>query len=145
MAHFPAEWEDDNRMNFMFSAFPENRNVNPKHWDSKLRFWTSAILESCESLDELCFDTNVLKTRFRRKGVTPLGLNTVLKEMLNSGEIVRTSDFVDSVYDSWSEWSYGMAKRSLWWTVGKVWQNNEIEGSLLLLASVKVRSLLALK
>ena len=145
MAHFPAEWEDDNRMNFMFSAFPENRNVNPKHWDSKLRFWTSAILESCESLDELCFDTNVLKTRFRRKGVTPLGLNTVLKEMLNSGEIVRTSDFVDSVYDSWSEWSYGMARRSLWWTVGKVWQNNEIEGSLLLLASVKVRSLLVLK
>ena len=140
MAHFPTEWEDDNRMNFMFSAFPENRNVNPKHWDSKLQFWTSAIVESCDSLDELCFDINVLKSRFRRKGVPPLGLNTVLKEMLNSGEIVRTSDFIDSVYDTWGEWSYGMAKRSLWWTVGKVWQDNEIEGSLLLLASVKVGS-----
>jgi hypothetical protein len=64
--------------------------------------------------------------------------------MLNSGEIVRTSDFLDSVYDTWSEWSYGMAKKSLWWTVGKVWQNNEIEVSLVLLASVKVRSLLKL-
>ncbi|CAB3981770.1 charged multivesicular body 7-like [Paramuricea clavata] len=140
MAYFPEEWQDDNRMNFMFSAFPENRNVNPKHWDSKLQFWTSAIVESCDSLDELCFDINVLKSRFCRRGVTPLGLSTVLKEMLNSGEIVRTSDFLDSVYDTWSEWSYGMAKKSLWWTVGKVWQNNEIEVSLVLLSSVKKKA-----
>ena len=139
MASLPAEWEDDNRMNFMFSAFPENRNVNPKHWDSKFQFWTSAILESCDSLDELCFDINVLKSRFRRKGVTPLGLSTVVKEMLNSGQVVRMSDFLASVYDTWSDWSYGVAKRSLWWAVDKVWQNNEIEGSLLLLSCVKVR------
>ena len=140
MASLPAEWQDDNRMNFMFSAFPDNRNVNPKHWDSKLLFWASAIVELCDSLDELCFDIKVLKSRFRRKGVTPLGLNTVLNEMLNNGEIVRTSDFLDSVYDTWSEWSYGMAKKSLWWTVGKVWQNSEVEGSLILLTAVKVRS-----
>jgi charged multivesicular body protein 7 len=139
MAFFPAEWEDDNRMNFMFSAFPENRNVNPKHWDSKFQFWASAIIESCHSFDELYFDINVLKSRFRRKGVTPLGLSTVVKEMLNSGQVVCMSDFLDSVYDTWGEWTYGIAKRSLLWTVGKVWQNNEIEGSLLLLASVKVR------
>ena len=99
-------------------------------------------MESCDSFDELCFDINLLKSRFRRKGVTPLGLNTVMKEMWNSGEIISTGEFLDSVYDTWSAWSYGMAKRSLWWTVGKVWESSTAtEGTFVLLASVKVRTL----
>lgn len=138
MAYLPPEWDDDSRMNFMFSAFPENRDVNSKHWDSKLQFWCAAIVNNCDSSDELLIDAGVLKSRFSRNGVSPLGLGTVLKDMLNRGEIVSTSEFLNSVYDTWGSWSYGMAKRSFWWSVGKVWQDNELNGSFVLLALVKV-------
>ncbi|XP_046850097.1 charged multivesicular body protein 7-like isoform X2 [Xenia sp. Carnegie-2017] len=141
MAFLPDEWQDDNRMNFMFSAFPENRNVNPKHWESKLQFWKSAITRSCDYFDKFDFDIDVLKARFNRDGLTPLGICTVLNEMLNSGEIVRKNDFLESVYDTWSAWSLGIAKKSLWWTFGKVWQTNEIDiGSFLLLHQVEKKA-----
>ena len=39
----PPEWEDDERMNFLFSDFKENRDVNTKDWDSKIDFWTSLM------------------------------------------------------------------------------------------------------
>ena len=137
MAYLPPEWEDDNRMGFMFSAFPESRDANPKHWDSKLQFWRSAIVHSCESYDELILDVSVLKTRFRRNGVSPLGLGIVLKEMLNSGDIMSCEQFLSSVYDTWGSWSYGMAKKTFWWSVGKVWpDNSELNSGLFMLAHV---------
>ena len=123
----------------MFSAFPESRDVNPKHWDSKLQFWRTVIIDSCDSSDELFIDAGLLKSRFRRNGVSPLGLGTVLGEMLSKGEIMSVNDFLESVYDSWGSWSYGMAKKTFWWSVGKIWpDSNELNGSFILVSLVKV-------
>ena len=142
MASFPTVWRDDNRMSFMFSAFPESRDVNPKHWDSKIQFWRSAILKNCESLDEILLDVSVLKTRFRRNGVSPLGLNVVLKDMLYNGEIMSSEDFMSSVHGTWASWSYGIAKKTFWWSVGKVWQSADTTefntGTFVLVELVKV-------
>lgn len=77
----PAEWDDDNRMNFMFSEFKENRDVNTTDWDSKMDFWTALVLQSCRERNTVCVNLQDLNNSFRRKEKSPLGLPTVLQTM----------------------------------------------------------------
>ncbi|XP_032221927.2 charged multivesicular body protein 7 isoform X2 [Nematostella vectensis] len=126
MSFVPTDWEDDDRMNFMFSAFPENRNVNPKHWDSKLNFWTTAVCEMCQSRGEFCTDLNTLRQRFTRNGHVPLGLKIVLREMLRTQKLQTVEDIQSHVNDDWLSWSYGYMRKSFSWTVGTMlWGGNE--------------------
>ena len=115
---FPRDWDDDDRMNFMFSAFNESREVNPKHWDSKLHYWSSAILESCKHHGDVCIDLATLKRRFARNAIVPLGLATVVMEMLREGKFERKDEFLSCENKGWLAWSYGLAKESFWWGVG---------------------------
>ena len=120
----PTDWGDDDRMNFMFSAFPESREVNPKHWDSKLHYWSKAILDGCKHHGDICIDLTTLKRRFSRNGLTPLGLDNVLKELLQQGKIERKEQFINCAREGWLSWSYGFAKRSFQWSVGFVWEGS---------------------
>lgn len=115
--YFPEEWQDEDRMNFMFSAFPEHRDVNPKHWDSKLQFWRKIIVESLNYHDELCTDYNILRLRFSRNGLFPLGLSTVLLEMLRKGDLESLDNITSTVNDSWMSWGFDIARRTVSWTV----------------------------
>ena len=116
----PVDWNDDDRMNFMFSAFSESRDVNPKHWDSKLHFWSKAILENCKYHGDIHIDLMTLKRRFARNGLTPLGLTIVLKEMLQQGKLERKQDFLNCGTEGWMSWFYGVAKSSFWWSARTV-------------------------
>lgn len=116
----PSDWNDDDRMNFMFSAFTESRDVNPKHWDSKLHFWSKAILENCKYHGDIHIDLVTLKRRFARNGLTPLGLNVVLREMLQQGKLERKQDFLNCNPEGWMPWFYGLAKSSFWWSARTV-------------------------
>lgn len=80
----PPEWDDDDRMNFLFSEFKENRDVNTKDWDSKMDFWTSLITQSCRDRGAVCVNLQELNKVFRRKGTSPLGLGTVIQCMARS-------------------------------------------------------------
>lgn len=117
----PVDWDDDDRMNFMFSAFTESREVNPKHWDSKLHFWSKAILENCKYYGDICIDLTTLKRRFSRNGLTPLGLSTVIREMIQQGKLEQKEDFLNYDSGGWLSWSFGLVRRSFWWSVGAVW------------------------
>lgn len=75
------EWTDDERMDFMFSAFKENRDVNPADWDSKMAFWTSLIPQSCRQRGSVYVSLRELNAVFRRKDKSPLGLPAVLESM----------------------------------------------------------------
>lgn len=75
------EWDDDERMDFMFSAFKENRDVNTKDWDSKVDFWTVLVLKSCRQRGIVRVSLQELNQTFRRKDKSPLGLPTVLRAM----------------------------------------------------------------
>ena len=119
-ACLPVDWNDDDRMNFMFSAFSESREVNPKHWDSKLHFWSKAILESCKYHGDIHIDLMTLKRRFARNGLTPLGLSVVLREMLQQGNLERKQDFLSCSKEGWMSWFYGLAKSSFWWSARTV-------------------------
>lgn len=77
----PAEWEDDDRMNFLFSDFKENRDVNTTDWDSKMDFWTALVVRSCRERGSVCINLQDLSRTFRRKEKSPLGLSTVVQSM----------------------------------------------------------------
>lgn len=75
------EWDDDERMDFMFSDFKENRDVNTADWDSKMGFWTALVLKSCRHRGTVCVSVQELNNTFRRKDKSPLGLTTVIQSM----------------------------------------------------------------
>ena len=77
----PPEWDDDERMNFMFSDFKENRDVNTTDWDSKMDFWTAVVTQSCRDRGTVCVNLQDLNKSFRRKEKSPLGLPTVIQSM----------------------------------------------------------------
>ena len=139
----PTDWDDDDRMNFMFSAFNESREVNPKHWDSKLHFWSTSILKGCKFHGDILIDLSTLKRRFSRNGVTPLGLSIVIREMLQQGKLERKEDFLNYGSEGWLSWSYDMAKRHFWSSVGAVWgesRNVNLNEQFVLVDEAKVRT-----
>ncbi|KAJ7994194.1 hypothetical protein DPEC_G00263380 [Dallia pectoralis] len=104
----PPEWEDDERMNFFFSDFKENRDVNTTDWDSKMNFWTSLILQVCKSRDTVCVNLQELNNIFRRKGIVPLGLSTVIQCLVRCGKIQKESEFAANVAPGWVSWGVGL-------------------------------------
>lgn len=81
LSDLTPEWDDDERMDFMFSAFKENRDVDEKDWDSKVDFWSVLVLKSCRRLGTVSVSLQELEQMFRRKNKSPLGLPTVLRAM----------------------------------------------------------------
>ncbi|XP_029017167.1 charged multivesicular body protein 7 isoform X2 [Betta splendens] len=112
-----TEWEDDDRMNFLFSDFKENRDVNTTDWDSKMDFWTALIVKTCRDRGTVCVSLQELSQTFRRKEKSPLGLATVIQSMARGGKIQRESEFAASVDCGWLSWGVGLLLvKPLKWT-----------------------------
>lgn len=75
------EWDDDERMEYMFSDFKENRDVNSTDWDSKMDFWTVLVVKNCRHRGTVCVSLQELNKTFKRKEKSPLGLPTVIQSM----------------------------------------------------------------
>ncbi|XP_022610655.1 charged multivesicular body protein 7 [Seriola dumerili] len=113
----PPDWDDDERMNFMFSDFKENRDVNTTDWDSKMDFWTALVVKSCRDRGTVCVNLQELNKTFRRKEKSPLGLATVLQSMARCGKIQRESEFAANVDCGWLSWGVGLLLvKPLKWT-----------------------------
>lgn len=113
----PPEWDDDERMNFLFSDFKENRDVNTSDWDSKMDFWTVQVVQSCRTRGTVCVSLRELNKTFRRKERSPLGLTTVLLNMARCGRIQRESEFAANVDCGWLSWGVGLLLvKPLKWT-----------------------------
>ncbi|ELK24058.1 Charged multivesicular body protein 7 [Myotis davidii] len=104
----PPEWEEDEeRMSFLFSAFKRSREVNSTDWDSKMGFWAPLVLSHSRRQGVVRLRLRDLQEAFQRKGSVPLGLATVLQDLLRRGELQRESDFMASVDSSWISWGVG--------------------------------------
>nr|XP_010953273.1 charged multivesicular body protein 7 [Camelus bactrianus] len=91
----PPEWEEDEeRMSFLFSAFKRSREVNSTDWDSKMGFWAPLVLSHSRRQGVVRLRLRDLQEAFQRKGSVPLGLATVLQDLLRRGELQRESDFM---------------------------------------------------
>ncbi len=82
----PECWSDDPRMASLFKTF-RSRELNPLHYDNKLKFWKETILSFCKENTILRLDVNLLENCFKRKSIKPKCLDLVLKEMHNEGTI----------------------------------------------------------
>ncbi|KAM9811025.1 charged multivesicular body protein 7-like [Neosynchiropus ocellatus] len=113
----PPEWGDDKRMDFMFSAFKENREVNTMDWDSKMEFWTALVVQSCRDRGAVSVNLQDLNRSLARKGKSPLGLPHVLQSMARCGKIQRESEFAANVDCGWLSWGVGLLLvKPLKWT-----------------------------
>ncbi|XP_046871756.1 charged multivesicular body protein 7 isoform X2 [Hypomesus transpacificus] len=139
----PPEWEDDERMNFIFSDFKENREVNTTDWDSKMDFWTSLIVQNCRRRSTVCVNLQDLNDTFRRKGTLPLGLGCVIQSMTRCGRIQRESEFAANVDSGWLSWGVGLLLvKPLKWTFSTLLGRSHIalEESFVVIELVKEKA-----
>ncbi|KAB1256036.1 Charged multivesicular body protein 7 [Camelus dromedarius] len=149
----PPEWEEDEeRMSFLFSAFKRSREVNSTDWDSKMGFWAPLVLSHSRRQGVVRLRLRDLQEAFQRKGSVPLGLATVLQDLLrlfgpeditevegftnylgalrktcSRGELQRESDFMASVDSSWISWGVGVfLLKPLKWTLSNVLGDNKV-------------------
>ncbi|KAM4747750.1 charged multivesicular body protein 7 [Rhinophrynus dorsalis] len=143
----PPEWDDDDRMSFLFSAFKQTRDVNSTDWDSKMNFWVPVILKHARTEGLVTVTLRNLERDFTRKGSVPLGLGTVVQEMMRQGTLQRESDFVAGVTNGWLSWSMRqLVIRPLRWTVGAVWGSQiSPEEALVVPEVIKDRAALVLQ
>ncbi|XP_031705168.1 charged multivesicular body protein 7 [Anarrhichthys ocellatus] len=143
-----AEWEDDERMNFMFSDFNENRDVNTTDWDSKMDFWTALVIKSCRDRGTVYVSLQELNKTFRRKDKSPLGLVTVIQSMARCGKIQRESEFAANVDCGWLSWGVGLLLvKPLKWTFSTLLGSNQVplEESFVVIELVKEKAAELLK
>ncbi|KAF7668322.1 hypothetical protein LDENG_00018430 [Lucifuga dentata] len=139
----PGEWKDDERMNFLFSEFKENRDVNTTDWDSKMDFWTALIIQSCRNRGAVCVNLQELNTVFSRKGSSPLGLGTVIQSMARCGKIQRESEFAANVDSGWLSWGVGvLLVKPLKWTFSTLLGSSRVplEQSFVVIELVKEKA-----
>lgn len=87
----PDEWNDDVRMNALFAPF-RNRDINPLHYDNKLKFWKQVITSICVEKQILQFDQKKLENMFIRKGKRPKCLELVINELLKESTIITKEE-----------------------------------------------------
>lgn len=113
----PKDWEDDLKMTVMFSPFRE-RNLNPKSWEQKVKFWSELILENCVQTRQAVVNLQTLKENFRRKGKSPTCLDTVLQQMISKGQLKRLSGLENSDSEGWLKWGYStLVKKPIGWSL----------------------------
>ncbi|KAK2837589.1 hypothetical protein Q5P01_014801 [Channa striata] len=139
----PSEWDDDERMNFLFSDFKENRDVNTTDWDSKMDFWTALITKTCRDRGSVFVNLQDLSQTFRRKDKSPLGLATVIQSMARCGKIQRESEFAANVDCGWLSWGVGLLLvKPLKWTFSTLLGGNRVplEESFVVIELVKEKA-----
>ncbi|CAF1995500.1 unnamed protein product [Rotaria magnacalcarata] len=101
----PSDWHNDERMDALF-AFFKDRELNPVHYDAKMKFWSETIINYCEDHGILQIDISTIVSRFRRKGKTPKCLDKIFEELIKQRRLISTNDFTYSQQSSWASWTF---------------------------------------
>lgn len=96
------EWADDQKCGALFSSF-RNRNFEEEDlesWMYKINFWYPLILYTsyrgmlpAKETSIFSFEVATLPVAFRRKGISPLGLPTVISFQMEKGLFYTKHDF----------------------------------------------------
>jgi hypothetical protein len=89
----PDCWSDDVRMNALFAPF-RSRDLNPLHYDNKLRFWKELIVDYCTDNQILQFDSRTIENLFKRKNMRPKCLDLVISELAKEKVIATREEIV---------------------------------------------------
>ncbi|XP_055937783.1 charged multivesicular body protein 7-like [Argiope bruennichi] len=146
---FPIDWNDDIRMNFLFSPFRE-RSVNPEGYDAKINFWISTIQDLCMKSQCPVISNTALCAAFDRKNRQPVCLDIVLENMMRQGLIMRMNDYTKIEQEKgWLGWSFDMlVQKPVSWgfsSVHSLLNFNKTEEKFIILSVVKDLSAKILK
>ncbi|XP_071946855.1 charged multivesicular body protein 7-like [Antedon mediterranea] len=120
-SHFPECWEDDERMNYLFSAFRGEKNTNPHDWNTKMNFWTSVITAYCKSHKTVTVNCDTITGEFRRDGKVPLCIGEVLSELIRSRKLDSLNYSVAS--RGWLSWGlYVFVSSPSYWVFNRFWK-----------------------
>lgn len=87
----PVVWSDDTRMNALFAPF-RKRDLNPLHYDNKMKFWKETIINLCKENKIIQVDVPLLENFFTRNKIKPKCLESVMNELQASGSFKTRSD-----------------------------------------------------
>jgi len=120
------DWNDEERMNFMYSPFPKDRAINPRHWDSKMNYWIEEIKRCCSFYRDICINCKILRGRFSMAdGRVPHGLSVVLYQMEKQGLLANKGSLLRSLLgDSWLGWTFSLVQGSAKWLWSMASVNN---------------------
>ncbi|CAM9833171.1 unnamed protein product [Lampetra planeri] len=95
-----APWPDEERRRVLFAAFKAARAVNPADWDGRLRFWRERVVGEARASGDAALSLARLHHRYADPR-PPLGLTTVLREMMREGALVRESEMGGGAGHGW--------------------------------------------
>ncbi|XP_032814386.1 charged multivesicular body protein 7 isoform X2 [Petromyzon marinus] len=93
-------WPDEERRRVLFAAFKAARAVNPADWDGRLRFWRERMVGEARASGDAALSLARLQHRYADPR-PPLGLATVLREMMREGALVRESEMGGGAGHGW--------------------------------------------
>lgn len=101
MFELPSDWEDDERMAFLFRDF-RPREANPLGFDEKMLFWKKLVTNFTRQRHEAIFSVQSLAEKFTRKNSQPVCLSRVIEALQRDGVIaVRKPQGWTSWMSSW--------------------------------------------
>ncbi|KAF6206626.1 hypothetical protein GE061_017862 [Apolygus lucorum] len=121
LKHPPQSWNDDKRMNSLFSPFRQKES-NPVDYETKLKFWVDLIDDWCLECGRGTFSVKYLLTVFRRKNAFPVCLQTVVEELSRSGDVMTKEKFMSlDATESWTRWAVkSIVKTPAVWSFNKL-------------------------
>lgn len=121
---FIPEWDDKDRIAFLYSAFPSDRELNPHHYDSKLTYWKNVVLgiASADSYKYCYFKWNDLCHMLMKDNRQPLGLNVLFDDMVRTAELKTLDAYLQDLQakETWVGWGMNYVKKPSQWVLNKV-------------------------
>ena len=119
-SRLPTDWQNDERMDALFSLF-KDRELNPVHYDAKMKFWSEVLINYCDDHGLLQIDMTTVVTKFRRKGKTPKCLDKVFEELHRQNRLISVQIYGNNQQSSWVSWTFNKLTSPLsGWMSGKV-------------------------
>lgn len=97
MFDLPADWEDDERMAFLFRDF-RPREANPLGYDEKMLFWKKLVTSFTRQRREAIFSVQSLAEGFTRKNSQPVCLGRVVEALQREGVVALRKP------QGWASW-----------------------------------------
>ncbi|XP_076892945.1 uncharacterized protein LOC143544838 [Bidens hawaiensis] len=86
------DWDSDVMVATRFKAFSGQKS----DWEPRYHFWKELIIKIAQHLNTFIIHSSVVRNVwFNHGGLVPLCIDTVLVEMYDSGDLLRSSDLID--------------------------------------------------
>ena len=84
--------EDDDRMDFLYAAFPANQKLNPKQYSNKMSLWKNCIANYCSARNTAILRFNDIHA-VKFKGKSSLALGKCWECLVSEKKLLPVSSF----------------------------------------------------